>query len=465
MASLTWDRPRGSKGGKLARIQFVVGDSRQAIRLGRVPVRVARTWLARVEQLVACRVGGVAHDADLAGWLRDLPGEAYRKLSLAGLVPEREEVAAVTLAALCDAFTARAAVKPSTAAAYGQTLDSLKNFYGPERTISTITAESADAWRVAISTDTEGTSRRKKKRTGDGNRLAPATVAKRTHVAKQVFGKAVRWGWLASNPFAALRAGSQVNVSRSAYVPLATIEAVLKACPGVEWWLVVGLCRFAGLRCPSEVGRLAWDDVDLERGRLTVRATKTEHHGRQHAVRLVPILPILRRILTDAHRRREATEPLVVPMAGRRGAGANFRTQFVEIIKKAGHKQWPRLFQNLRASFETDLVEKFPGQVAARWLGHSPMVAAQHYLQTRDHHFEAAITWELDEAPAGGAESGAREAQIAAQQPAATRGNSSHLAPRNATIPGETIVSPGDRVELRKSSMGSTGLEPVTSTV
>jgi integrase len=465
MASLTWDRSRGNSGGKLARIQFMVGDRRQAIRLGRVPVRVARTWLARVEQLVACRVGGVAHDADLAGWLRDLPAVAYQKLSLAGLAPEREEFADVTLAALCDAFTARAAVKPSTAAAYGQTLDSLKNFYGPERPISTITAESADAWRMAISTDTQGTSRRKKKRTGDGNRLAPATVAKRTHVAKQLFGKAVRWSWLASNPFAALRAGSQVNVSRSAYVHQETIEAVLKVCPGVEWRLVVGLCRFAGLRCPSEVARLTWDDVDLERGRLTVRATKTEHHGRQHAVRIVPILPWLRRILADARLQSEPAEPLVVPMAGRRGAGANFRTQLGAIIEKAGHKQWPRLFQNLRASFETDLVEKFPAQVAAKWLGHSPMVAAQHYLQTRDHHFEAAVRWELDEAPAGGAESGAREAQIAAQQPSVTGSNSSQLAPKNGTIPGQNIVSPGDRVELRKSSMGSTGFEPVTSTV
>jgi len=27
----------------------------------------------------------------------------------------------------------------------------------------------------------------------------------------------------------------------------------------------------------------------------------------------------------------------------------------------------------------------------APWLGHSPLVAAKHYLQTRDAHFEVAI--------------------------------------------------------------------------
>ena len=35
MASLIWDK---SKGGKTARIQFVIGDRRPAVRLGRVPV-------------------------------------------------------------------------------------------------------------------------------------------------------------------------------------------------------------------------------------------------------------------------------------------------------------------------------------------------------------------------------------------------------------------------------------------
>jgi hypothetical protein len=29
--------------------------------------------------------------------------------------------------------------------------------------------------------------------------------------------------------------------------------------------------------------------------------------------------------------------------------------------------------------------------VVAKWLGHSPLVAAKHYLQTRDAHFEVAI--------------------------------------------------------------------------
>jgi hypothetical protein len=51
----------------------------------------------------------------------------------------------------------------------------------------------------------------------------------------------------------------------------------------------------------------------------------------------------------------------------------------------------PYDFQNLRASCATDWVERYPSHVVAKWLGHSPKVAAQHYLMSRDHHFEDVV--------------------------------------------------------------------------
>ena len=109
-------------------------------------------------------------------------------------------------------------------------------------------------------------------------RLSPPTVAKRLSVAKQVFRSAVRWGWLQKSPFDGLRPGSQANPARAFYVDQPTTSEVLAACPSQEWRVVVALCRYAGLRCPSEVGALTWADVNWEKGRLTVRAKKTEHH-------------------------------------------------------------------------------------------------------------------------------------------------------------------------------------------
>ena len=127
------------------------------------------------------------------------------------------------------------------------------------------------------------------------------------------------------------------------------------------------------------------------------------HHGGDHAVRVVPICPELRAILAEAlEPGAEAKESLIVPMASRNTV--NLRTQFERIIAKAGHEPWPRLFQNLRASCETDWVEKYPSHVVAKWLGHSPKVAAQHYLMSREHHFEDVVRGSGD--VASGATSG-----------------------------------------------------------
>ena len=43
----------------------------------------------------------------------------------------------------------------------------------------------------------------------------------------------------------------------------------------------------------------------------------------------------------------------------------------------------------MRAPCATVGVERFPAHVVAGWLGHSPLIAAKHYLQVRDSHFDA----------------------------------------------------------------------------
>jgi integrase len=438
MASLSRDGNGGS------RIQFIDGaGERRAIRLGKVPVKVAETVLRRIEALAAHAIAGTAHEPDLAAWLASVPAVLYRRLVRVGLAAPRAEDdrETVTVEKLCAAFKERAAVKGSTAAAYDQTLDSLREFYGPTKPIIEITTASADLWRKAIATATEGEGKRRKARTAADNRLAPATVAKRTATAKQVFAKAVSWGWLEKNPFAALRVGSQANPARAAYVAPKTLDALLEACPGVQWRLAFALPRLAGLRCPSEVGGLTWGDVDFANGRLTVRSPKTEHHGGGHAVRLVPIVPRLREILADAFDAAADGERLVVPMAGR--PGANLRTTAEKIIARASVEAWPRLFQNLRASCETDWVQTYPAHVCAKWLGHSPTVAAQHYLMSRDHHFRDAIE--------GGSKSGAESG-------AASGGNGSHGAESGAQ---KTPFSPQTR-EKRGLKVGDIGLEPMT---
>ncbi|MEN6384370.1 MAG: hypothetical protein ABFD79_04155 [Phycisphaerales bacterium] len=69
-----------------------------------------------------------------------------------------------------------------------------------------------------------------------------------------------------------------------------------------------------------------------------------------------------------------------------RGNEINLRTQLGRIIKQAGLKAWPKLFQNLRSTRETELFKLTNGNVKAvcAWIGNTPQVALNHYAQVTE---------------------------------------------------------------------------------
>jgi hypothetical protein len=79
--------------------------------------------------------------------------------------------------------------------------------------------------------------------------------------------------------------------------------------------------------------------------------------------------------------------------------------------------------------------------VVCKWIGNSQPVAAEHYLQLTDEHFERAI--------AGPAAEGAQAAQNAAQKPPEEDGNG-----EKAALPAKTegAGSSGDFESYPKSS-------------
>ena len=121
----------------------------------------------------------------------------------------------------------------------------------------------------------------------------------------------MRWGLIASSPFAELRAGSQSNPDRAYYVDAESIRAILGACPDDQWRAIVALSRFAGLRCPSEIAALRWGDVNWERGRLTVRSPKARRPRRSRGPDRPGTAPILQRLF-------DQTEPVVPRLRDRR---------------------------------------------------------------------------------------------------------------------------------------------------
>ena len=199
--------------------------------------------------------------------------------------------------------------------------------------------------------------------------------------------------------------------------------------------------------------------MNWEKGRLTVLSKKTEHHGGDHAVRVVPIQGALHEILREAFEQAPEGATLVAPKAA--GGGLNLRTTFTKIVARAGCKPWPRLFQNLRASCETDWVEKHPAHECAAWLGHSPAIAAAHYLQARNHHFEAVV----NAGRKSDAESDAATAQNPTQQAPAKNRKESQDGIETNLLPGVITVSSVKPEVVYKRTVGGTGFEPVTSTV
>ncbi len=383
MASIGYEGERD----ELKRILYRDAKGKQqTLRLGECPKSVAETARVAIGHLVIAKRHNSVPHPDATRWLVGVDDVLYARVVAHGLCQPREGAAVVTLANLLDRFDAAGAVKPTTQYKYRQVADSLRACLGAATPLASITPAHADNWRKSIA-EAKANSPRTDDKAESAKPLARATIAKRVVIAKSVFRKAVRWGLIASNPFADLRAGSQSNPDRAFYVTVETIRAILAVCPDDQWRAIVALSRFAGLRCPSEIVALRWGDVNWERGRLMVRSVKTEGHE-GHAVRVVPIAPELRPILQDLFDRAEVGVEAVVPRL--RDGSVNLRTQFERIIAKASVKPWPRLFHNMRASCATDWVERFPAHVVAGWLGHSPLIAAQHYLQTRDAHFDLA---------------------------------------------------------------------------
>jgi integrase len=127
--------------------------------------------------------------------------------------------------------------------------------------------------------------------------------------------------------------------------------------------------------------------MDWERGRFRVHAPKTEHH-KDGGDRWVPIFPELRPHLEEAF--EFAPEGAVHVITSKRHTNQNLRTRFAKIIRRAGLTPWPKPFHNLRASRQTELVQRYPIHVVCAWLGNTAAVAAEHYLQVTEEHFISA---------------------------------------------------------------------------
>jgi integrase len=439
MASLSTD-----KNGNHT-IQFMDGDKRPMIRLGKIPKKNAQTVKVYVEKLISAKQTGSPIDAPTAEWLKEIGERLHDRLAALGLVPDREPAEVVTLGMHLDSYFAkRTDVKSGTATNWGHTRRCLLEFFTADRDIATITegdAKDFERWLKSAES--------RKKGTAGG--LAFNTGRKRISNAKQFFADAVSRRLITHNPFSGLKGTVGSNRARDHFIDRGACDKILKACPTTEWKLIFALARFGGLRCPSEILALRWEHINWADGRMLVHAPKTEHHEGKET-RLVPIFPEVRKHLDDVFHELPGGTPGDAPVITRyRDASQNLRTTFVKIIVRAGLEPWPKLFQNLRASRSTELADAFPGHVAEAWLGHSAAIANKHYRQVTDEHFAKAAATECMQIPMQ-------------QTPATARSERKHHIVKSEN-PAQLQGSAASCGLLREQPMGDEGFEPPTSTV
>ncbi len=347
-----------------ARVIQVVGTDglRKYIRLGKVNKKQAETIKLHIEDLAACKWSGSSPKNATLEWVADIHDAMCRRLERAQLVKPRLRVVLPSLKSWIRAYIDRrtADVKPNTLLNFEAAYRSASEFF-KDKTLDAITSEDAQEFRSFL----------KEKGLGE------ATIRRCCKRIRQFFKAAIKQKLIADNPFVDVVCSDFANPERQRFVSREEIQAVLDACPDTEWRTIIALCRFGGLRCPSEIMCLTWADIDWEKRRFRVHSPKTEHLA-DGGNRIVPIFPELYPYLMECFEHAQEGEKNIITRY--RHFRQNLRTQFVRVIRRAGLEPWPRLFHNLRASRQTELEQQFPGYVVAKWMGNSESVARKHYL-------------------------------------------------------------------------------------
>ena len=410
-------------------IQFVGADGkRRSIRLGKVSKRVADAVKLHVEDLVACHRTGQPIPLATERWLEHASDQLHDRISAVGLTSPRVRR---TLAAFIDDYIAsRTDAKPGTKTVWSQSRRRLVEHFGGDCVMRSVTAADVSTFRQRLAE----------------SGLAEATIRRTLGHGKQFFGAAMKINVCAANPFVGIPCAVGANPDRAAFVSRESIQKLLEHCPNDDWRRLIVLARFGGLRTPSESLLLRWGDIDVARGRMRVTSPKTARHE-DGGERWVPLFPELLPHLGDHARPRDAeTHDFVI--ATYRGSAINLRTRLLKIMKRAGVEPWPKLWQNMRASRETELVESFPDHVVSAWIGHSVAIARKHYLQVTDAHFRLAAGMSQPSTPSDTAgDQHPSAVQIPVQCPPESAGKASQ---RRVVEP----ASPAQNGDLQTASTG-----------
>lgn len=393
MASLTSD------GKKRWRIRFtdVHGTKKsKTIRISDLNKKQAEGIFRHVDNIISARLQGAKFDDVEAAWIGTLTDRFYNKLVKAGLMEPREiDVQPESLPEPevfdLERLTTEHMDRRKTSKGRDASESSWKNwraaknhllrFFDADQDITTITKEDAHQFRVYL----DERRIKKTKATPKGRPMLENAKRKVMENTKVFFNGAIRRGLIDSNPFEHQISSIEENRSRDYYLTIEDGLKVRDACPDPEWRVLFSLWRFVGLR-KMEVFNLVWDDVLWDQGKMLVHSSKTRHHEGKD-VRYVPLRDIYDDLLALSEQADAGATNIITRFSE---SNSNLDKPMKVILHRAGLVPWPKLFQNMRASCETDwLSEGHPAHVVAGWIGHSVKIQRKSYAQITAGHFDA----------------------------------------------------------------------------
>ena len=361
----------------LREIQFSHDGKSKVFRMGRVSQTqgdAAKLHIAHLEQQA---LSGDTPNRQARLWLDGLSDKLHKRLSNTGLVERRIKT---KLGPFIDQFIEDLGpeFKPATVVAWKYGKKSLVGFFGADRDIRTITEGDAKAYRAWLIK----------------NGKAEATVRRRCGHAKNMMGYALRCKLIEGNPFGnkAVPTASPKGKTKT-FVDDALSRRILEKLPDARWRAIWALARWGGVRVPSEIVALRWDGVDFDAKRLIVHSPKTERYDGQES-RTIPLFPELERALVDWYHVSYDQDELVFPGASTNGTA--YRKTLIRAIKRAGGKQWLKLWTSVRATRRTELKRpmanglRLPDEAVNAWMGHGSEVGTSHY-GTGDQIIESAF--------------------------------------------------------------------------
>jgi integrase len=372
------------KGGRPGwKVRYRDTDKRpKVIWLGAQTKKHATDMFRRIDSLVTNRLNGLAPDRVDLAWVRKIDRRLALRLAELGLVDQAtvSETPMTVLAYMRAYIDSRTDWKKSCN--HKQSVDHLETFLGRDLPLTAMTKGMADRfhrWMMG-------------KGQNEPN-LSPNTAGQHIKRARQMMRAAIDDRLIESNPFHGIKIDLRSDTTKNRFVDATMAAAILEACPDQEWRTLFALCRFGGLRCPSEALGLRWSDIQWDRGRFKVRSPKTEKAGK--AERVVPLFPEL---LSEMNALYFLVQPGIecpadaFVIARYRDTETNLRTTLAKIADRAGVVRWPKPFMALRASRRTELERsgKHPNHVLNDWFGHTGAIAETHYLQVTEADFEKA---------------------------------------------------------------------------